>query len=97
MIDLLDAPTLSLLADALFGFTAGALLGLIHFGSLWWNTKTFMNGSLMPAFAIQLGRFAILVTGLAALAKLGAFPLLGSALGLLLARSAVMRHVGRQS
>ncbi len=83
------------IAGALFGFGIGVLLGLIHFGSLWWNTHAFLNGSAIRAFAIQLLRFGVLLLGLAGLAKLGALPLLIGALGLFLARGLMLRRLGR--
>ena len=83
------------LAGALFGFGVGLALGLVHFGSLWWNTRAFLSGSASRAFAIQLLRFGVLLLGLAGLAKLGALPLLTGALGLFLARGLMLRRLGR--
>ena len=83
------------LTGALFGFGVGVVLGLIHFGSLWWNTRAFLSGSASRAFAIQLLRFGLLIIVLAGLAKLGALPLLTGALGLFLARGLMLRRLGR--
>ena len=34
-------PQMGLAAQAAAGLLAGGLLGLLHFGSLWWNTRMF--------------------------------------------------------
>lgn len=83
------------LTGALFGLAVGALLGLVHFGALWWNTRLYTQGGAALALAVQLGRFALLGLVLAGLAKLGALPLLAGALGLLLVRPLVVRRIGR--
>jgi len=83
---------------AAFGFAAGALLGLIHFGTLWWNTKAYTaGGNPFRALAIQLLRFALLVAVFVGLARLGALPLLAGALGLLVSRSFLIRRLGGAS
>lgn len=82
-------------AMAFFGFAIGVLLGLIHFGSLWWTTRAFVQGEPLRALLSQLFRFALLLLVLGLLAKLGALPLLSGALGLLLARGALLRRLGR--
>ena len=84
-------------AGALLGCAIGVMLGLLHFASLWWNTRLYLHGGAVRAFAIQFARFAMLLAVLAGLAKLGALPLLSGALGLLLARALVMRHVRRSA
>jgi F1F0 ATPase subunit 2 len=83
------------LAAALIGLAGGVLLGLAHFGSLWWNAKAYLSGGVGAALAIQLLRFAVLALVLAGLAKLGALPLLTGALGLLIARGLLLRRLGR--
>ncbi len=80
---------------ALIGLAVGTLLGLIHFGSLWWNVRLLASGGALRALAIQLLRFALLAAVLLGLAKLGAAALLAGALGLLLARSLLLRRLGR--
>jgi len=79
----------------LFGFAVGGLLGLLHFGALWWNARLYGNGSALQALALHLGRFALLLVVLAGLAKLGAPTLLAGALGLLVSRGLVMRRFGK--
>jgi F1F0 ATPase subunit 2 len=81
--------------SALFGLAVGALLGLAHFGSLWWNTRLYADGNFFRAFAVQSGRFGLLIVILAALAKIGAAGLLGGALGLVFARGLLLRRYGR--
>ncbi|KAB7738398.1 hypothetical protein F2P47_17425 [Parvibaculum sedimenti] len=86
------------LGGGFIGLMAGVLLGFFHFRSLWWNTQVYMSGgNPFRALALQLFRFAVLIALLVGLAKLGALPLLAGALGLLLARSIVFRHVGGAS
>jgi hypothetical protein len=80
-----------------FGFAVGGLLGLLHFGALWWIAQLYGRGSALQAFALQMSRFALLLIALAGLAKLGALPLLAAALGLLVSRSLVMRRLGKIS
>ncbi len=82
----------------LIGLVAGVLVGLFHFRSLWWNTQAYANGgNPLRALALQFVRFGGLIAVLFGLAKLGALPLLAGALGLLLARSFVLRRVGGPS
>ncbi|WP_296706017.1 ATP synthase subunit I [Rhodoblastus sp.] len=81
--------------NALFGLAVGALLGLAHFGSLWWNTRLYADGGFLRALAVQLGRFGLLIVVLAALAKIGAPALLGGALGVFFTRGLLLRRLGR--
>jgi F1F0 ATPase subunit 2 len=73
-------------------FAAGIALGVFYFRAVWWNARLFAEGGRAPTIiASIIGRFAVL-GGLLALASLeGAPPLLAMALGVLIARSAVMR------
>ena len=75
-------------------FVAGLLLGLVYFRGLWWNAQLFSaGGCLGTTIGIMLGRF-ILLGGLLTLVSFeGALPLLVTALGVLIARSSVIRHV----
>lgn len=80
---------------ALGGFVAGVVLGIAHFGSLWWNTRLYAAGTAGRALAVQVLRIAVLVAVLALLARLGTAALLGGAAGLLLARAVLVRRLGR--
>ena len=73
---------------------AGIVLGVLYFRSLWWNARRFTGGGrATTTIALMIGRFALL-GGLLTLASLeGALPLLVMALGVLIARSVVMRRV----
>lgn len=82
-------------AGALLGLIVGTLLGLAYFGSLWWNARLYAGGGGFRALGIQMLRLVLLIGGLAGLAKLGALPLLAGALGLLAARSLLIRRLGR--
>ncbi|MDD8021945.1 MAG: ATP synthase subunit I [Paracoccaceae bacterium] len=85
--------TLPLPALAALGFALGLVLGAVHFLSLRRVTRMYVaGGAMLPALALQLARFGVLVAGLAVLAKLGAAPLLAGALGILAARAWVMRR-----
>jgi len=74
--------------------TAGIVLGFFYFRSLWWNTRRFTGGRrVTTTIALMIGRYALL-GGLLTLASLeGALPLLMMALGVLIARSVVVRRV----
>jgi F1F0 ATPase subunit 2 len=80
---------------AFLGLFAGALLGLFHFAALWANVRLYIEGGAVGGVAIQILRFGLLIAVLAALAKLGAAALLGSAFGLFVARGFVLRRFGR--
>ena len=72
---------------------AGGVLGVVYFRALWWNVRLFAQGGrVTTAIALAMGRF-VLLGGLLGLASLeGALPLLAMALGVLIARSAVLRR-----
>jgi F1F0 ATPase subunit 2 len=74
--------------------TAGIVLGVLYFCSLWWNVCRFTGGGrATTTIALIIGRFALL-GGLLMLASLeGALPLLMAALGVLIARSIIMHRV----
>jgi F1F0 ATPase subunit 2 len=95
MTDLLTAlAPHGLAVDLPAGLAVGTLLGLVHFGSLWWNVRLLTTGSAVCALAVQLLRFAILAGVLFGLAMLGAAALLAGTLGLLLARALLLRRLG---
>jgi F1F0 ATPase subunit 2 len=73
---------------------AGIVLGVFYFRGLWWNVCHFVRGGrATTALALMVGRF-VLMGALALSASLeGALPLLALALGILIARSAVMRSI----
>lgn len=73
---------------------AGAAMGTLYFGSLWWNTRRFgQGGQIYTLLAGTAARLALLGGALWATSLEGAMPLLATALGVLLARAAVMRRV----
>jgi F1F0 ATPase subunit 2 len=77
---------------------AGLLLGAVYFLSLRWNLWRFTVGrSLLIPVGIQLVRFALIAAALAVVARyFGALQLLVTTLGILVARTAVIKH-GMQS
>ena len=73
---------------------AGIGLGVLYFGSLWWNARLFARGGgLSATLALMAARFALLGGALMLVSLEGAGPLLTTALGILVARFAVMRRV----
>jgi F1F0 ATPase subunit 2 len=91
---LMIIPDLILARDAAIGLTAGLLAGLVHFSSLWWNTRLLMSERAEKAILLQLARFAVAVGTLAILAWFGAVALLAGALGFLLARQLLLERFG---
>jgi F1F0 ATPase subunit 2 len=71
----------------------GVLLGLAHFRTLRTVSEGYSGGRAGRAALLQLLRMAVVVVVLYALARLGAGALLAGALGLLAARSVVVRRV----
>jgi F1F0 ATPase subunit 2 len=91
----MSEPALSLILHGSIGLAAGFAVGLVHFGSLWLNARMFTRSGRLPAaFALQLGRFVILIAVCVGLTQLGALSLLLGAAGLLLARGVILRRVG---
>jgi F1F0 ATPase subunit 2 len=75
---------------------AGGGIGILYFRGLWWNASLLSQGGRTGvAITLLVGRFAVL-GGMLTLASIeGALPLLVTALGVLIGRSAVMRSVGK--
>ncbi len=91
-----DLPAWAMALSLCVHFAAGTGLGVLHFRSLWWNTRLFSSGGRVAAsLLLLLARFTLLA-GFLTLASLeGALPLLVLALGILSGRFAVMRAVRR--
>lgn len=82
----LDALTLALYC------AAGIAAGTLYFVCLWWNARQFAErGGTWPAILLLLGRIALIGCTLTLAARQGAMPLLVMALGVFIARFAVMR------
>lgn len=98
MTDLLAMlQTASPLALGLLGLVSGALLGYAHFISLRRVTALYLQGgATLRALALQLARLAVLAALLTGLALLGAVPLSGGAVGIMLARLLVLRRARRE-
>jgi len=72
----------------------GAAIGCLYFGSLWWNSQMFeQTGRVRTLLAGMAARFVLLGGVLTAASFEGAFPLLATAAGVLVARSVVLRRV----
>ena len=91
----MSAAVLPLIIQGTLALLAGMVAGFIHFRSLWWNTRMLSgSGPILPAVAVQLGRFALLAAVLTVLTMFGAVPLLTGALGIMISRQLVMKRVG---
>jgi F1F0 ATPase subunit 2 len=72
----------------------GIVVGALYFRTLWWTTRRFgANGRMTAAVALMAGRFVLLGGALFLASLAGAAPLLTMALGILVARYAVVRRV----
>ncbi|HVX74807.1 MAG TPA: ATP synthase subunit I [Bradyrhizobium sp.] len=92
MSDVVVHEYLSFIAAASGWFLAGMLLGLLHFVSLRLSVRCLLGGRPLFSFGLQLLRFALTGGALALVAKLfGAMPLLAGAVGLMAARTRMLR------
>ena len=91
----LDAlPTWAVLLGLAVHLGVGFGLGLLYFRSLWWSARRATGrGSLVATIALMVGRFVLLGAILMLASLEGALPLLTMALGVLVARSAVVNRV----
>lgn len=72
----------------------GALLGTSFFAMLGLNVRLYGTRRWPLAILVHFARWSLLVIALVLLARAGAAPLLSAAMGLLVARGAVMRWSG---
>jgi F1F0 ATPase subunit 2 len=72
-------------------FALGGVAGLAHFHLLRWNTQLFIAGSAWRAVGMQVLRLAAISGVLILVALQGAWPLLFTALGVVIARFVVTR------
>jgi F1F0 ATPase subunit 2 len=73
-------------------FVAGGLLGLAHFLSLRWNVRRLVAGRALASLGLQVLRLCLTGTAMTLTVRLfGAGPLLAGALGLIAARTGVLR------
>ncbi|MEJ0069366.1 MAG: ATP synthase subunit I [Pseudomonadota bacterium] len=87
-------PTWAMLLDLAAHLAAGIGLGALYFRGLWWNARRFARAGHLPSsIALMIGRIALLGGVLVVASLEGALPLLLTALGVLIARPAVMRRV----
>jgi hypothetical protein len=74
----------------------GVGVGILYFRGLWWNARLLSQGDrTTTAIMVMIGRFGLLGVVLTLASLEGALPLLGTALGVLIGRSAVMRRGGK--
>jgi len=81
------------LVNAGIWLSVGTLIGAIHFLSLQWNVRLLAaDRALAPALAVQLARFTLTAGLMFVIAsRFGAFQLLIASLGILAARTAIVR------
>ena len=89
-----DLPLLAGAWPLAVALLVGVLAGLLHFASLALNLRLFTGRRVAAGLALQLLRLALTAAVLAGLARLGVGAVLAGALGLLLARSWVLRRRG---
>lgn len=78
----------------ILGMAAGALLGLLHFATLRWNTALYLGRNFALGLGLQVLRLAAVGLVFFLLARLGASALLAGALGLLAVRRPFLRRAG---
>ena len=87
-------PTWAMLLSLTAHLAAGIMLGVVYFRSLWWNARRVTAGaSVATTIAVMIGRFVLLGMLLTLASLEGALPLLLMALGVLIARSVVVRKI----
>ena len=95
---LTSIPHLDPIPGIALGLVAGVILGFVHFGSLWWNTRLFTEGSSMfRVLIVQAGRFAVLATAFFILAEFGTASLIAGMAGLLVSRQIILRRFKAKS
>lgn len=82
-----------LAAQIAIGLFAGVLAGMVHFEGLRWNVRLLTAGTPGRAIGLQLARLGALAAVFVVLARLGPWPLLCGAAGLLLARHRVLQRI----
>jgi F1F0 ATPase subunit 2 len=89
---LTDHASMAMIFQVFGWLLAGALLGSFHFLTLRRNVHMFGSGRALLPFGLQLLRLAMVAAALTIIARsFGALPLLAAALGLLAARTVVLR------
>lgn len=82
---------------AAIGFAIGLALGLVHFATLRRVTALYLEeGSPALAIGLQLLRLGVLAVVMVLLAQHGAAPLLGGALGVIVARQVIIRRTRKE-
>ena len=76
----------------LASLAAGLVLGTAYFRTGRWTTDRFVSGRATSTIAAMIvARFALLAAILTLISLAGAMPLLATALGILIARTAILR------
>jgi hypothetical protein len=86
--------TIALLLESGAWLAMGGLIGTFHFLTLRRSARMLaMGSSLSAGLVLHLIRFPITASALIVIARYGALPLLAATLGILAARTAVLRLV----
>lgn len=94
MENLLSGFDAVIVLHVLIGLASGVALGLIHFGTLKWNTDLYLGKGMALGLVVQSLRLALLGAAFFGLAWLGAGALLAGAIGLLAVRRVFVRWAG---
>lgn len=87
-------PTWAVAVDLAAHFGTGFWLGFLYFRSLWWTTRRFSGrGSVLAILALMIGRFVLIGGALGLVSLEGGMPLLTMALGVMVARFAVVNGI----
>lgn len=80
----------------MLGLLAGAVLGALFFGGLWWTSRRLLSGASSSGFLALsfVGRMVVLALGLIVLARMHPLLLVGAVPGLVAARVGWTRSVG---
>jgi F1F0 ATPase subunit 2 len=93
MSDAVIREYLVLICGAAGWFAVGGMLGAVHFLSLRWNVRCTLEGQPLFSLGLQLLRFTVTGAALVLVTRLfGAMPLLASVLGLMAARTGVLKE-----
>jgi F1F0 ATPase subunit 2 len=87
-------PDLTLVRDASVGLFGGFLVGLLHFSSLWWNTRLLVAERAGKAIVLQVARLAVTAGALAILTWLGPLAFVSAGLGFFVARGRTVKRFG---
>jgi F1F0 ATPase subunit 2 len=87
-----DMPAWAMALSLAAHLAVGGALGIAYFNAVWWTARQLaLGGRATVTIVLTIGRFVLLGGALALTSLEGALPLLMAALGVLIARAAVVR------